>query len=52
MMSMAYVDKWEGKYGSLVVSAMRAIVAFGDPLPKGVSPQRSSYLQPCQNWMQ
>jgi hypothetical protein len=29
----------------LVVSAIRAIVAFGDPLPNGVSPTSSSYLR-------
>jgi hypothetical protein len=43
-MSMAYVERCEGKYGSLVVSAIKAMVALGDPLPKGVSPTRSSYL--------
>jgi hypothetical protein len=45
MRSMAEAERCEGKWGSLVVSAMRAMVSFGDASLKGVSPHRSSYLQ-------
>lgn len=44
-MSMAEVDKYEGKYGSLVVSAISAMVSLGLPLSNGVSLHNSSYLQ-------
>ncbi len=45
MRSMAEVERCEGKCGSFVVSAMRAMVSFGDASLKGVSPHRSSYLR-------